>query len=109
MAWGGEAAHVDTDLGDDHLRGGAANPRDLIQPVGRHELARGAQQPAPHGQQEFDEVFDAYFADSDLWVTILTGAGEQAFSAGNDLVYSASGKPMWVPKNGLPIWPAVGT
>jgi len=36
MAWGGEAAHVDTDLGDDHLGGGAANPTDLIQPVGRH-------------------------------------------------------------------------
>ncbi len=51
--------------------------------------------------EELDEVFDAYFADSDLWVTILTGAGEQAFSAGNDLVYSASGKPMWVPKNGF--------
>jgi enoyl-CoA hydratase/carnithine racemase len=30
--------------------------------------------------EELDEVFDAYFADSDLWVTILTGAGEQAFS-----------------------------
>jgi acetyl-CoA C-acetyltransferase len=37
----------------------------------------------------------------DLWVAILTGAGEKAFSAGNDLVYSASGKPMWVPKNGF--------
>ena len=57
----------------------------------------------PMANEEFDEVFDAYFADSDLWVTILTGAGEQAFSAGNDLVYSASGKPMWVPENGLPI------
>jgi hypothetical protein len=37
---GGEAARVDTDLGDDHLRGGAADPGDLIQPVGRH-LKRG--------------------------------------------------------------------
>jgi hypothetical protein len=35
MAWGGEAAHVGTDLGDDHLGGGAADPGDLIQPVGR--------------------------------------------------------------------------
>ncbi|HYY10608.1 MAG TPA: enoyl-CoA hydratase-related protein, partial [Kineosporiaceae bacterium] len=40
-------------------------------------------------------------ADPDLWVAILTGAGDKAFSAGNDLVYSASGKPMWVPKNGF--------
>ncbi len=50
---------------------------------------------------ELDHVFDAYFADPDLWVAILTGAGDKAFSAGNDLVYSASGKPMWVPKNGF--------
>ncbi|HEX7200732.1 MAG TPA: enoyl-CoA hydratase-related protein, partial [Dongiaceae bacterium] len=50
---------------------------------------------------ELDHVFDAYFADGDLWVAILTGAGEKAFSAGNDLVYSASGQPMWVPKNGF--------
>ncbi len=35
MARGGEAAHVGADLGDDHLRGGAADPTDLIQPVGR--------------------------------------------------------------------------
>jgi len=45
--------------------------------------------------------FDAYFADAGLWVAILTGAGDKAFSAGNDLVYNASGKPMWVPKNGF--------
>jgi acetyl-CoA C-acetyltransferase len=51
--------------------------------------------------EELDEIFDAYFADPDLWVAILTGAGDKAFSAGNDLVYSASGKPMWVPKNGF--------
>src|SRR5215472_4421316 len=47
------------------------------------------------------EVRDAYFADGDLWVAILTGAGDKAFSTGNDLVYSASGRPMWVPKNGF--------
>ncbi|MEU0515129.1 enoyl-CoA hydratase-related protein, partial [Amycolatopsis sp. NPDC006125] len=55
----------------------------------------------PPANAELDEVFDAYFADPDLWVAILTGAGDKAFSAGNDLVYSASGKPMWVPKNGF--------
>src|SRR5215216_53540 len=33
MAWGGEAAHVGADLGDDHLRGSPADPGDLIQPV----------------------------------------------------------------------------
>ncbi|WP_431907478.1 acetyl-CoA acetyltransferase [Amycolatopsis thermoflava] len=55
----------------------------------------------PPANAELDEVFDAYFADPDLWVAIITGAGDKAFSAGNDLVYSASGKPMWVPKNGF--------
>ena len=35
MARGGEAAHVDADLGEDHLGGGAADPGGLIQPVGR--------------------------------------------------------------------------
>jgi acetyl-CoA C-acetyltransferase len=55
----------------------------------------------PMANDELDGVFDAYFADDDLWAAILTGAGDKAFSAGNDLVYSASGKPMWVPKNGF--------
>ncbi len=55
----------------------------------------------PMANEELDEIFDAYFADPELWVAILTGAGDKAFSAGNDLVYSASGKPMWVPKNGF--------
>ena len=55
----------------------------------------------PMANEELDHVFDAYFADADLWVAILTGAGDKAFSAGNDLVYNASGKPMWVPKNGF--------
>ncbi|MBK0870662.1 enoyl-CoA hydratase/isomerase family protein [Saccharopolyspora sp. HNM0986] len=55
----------------------------------------------PQANEELDEVFDAFFADPELWVAILTGAGDKAFSAGNDLHYSASGKPMWVPKNGF--------
>jgi acetyl-CoA C-acetyltransferase len=55
----------------------------------------------PMANEELDHVFNAYFADDDLWVAIITGAGDKAFSAGNDLVYSASGRPMWVPKNGF--------
>ncbi|MGH3422063.1 MAG: enoyl-CoA hydratase-related protein, partial [Streptosporangiaceae bacterium] len=55
----------------------------------------------PMANDELDQIFNAYFADPGLWVAILTGTGERAFSAGNDLVYSASGKPMWVPKNGF--------
>lgn len=55
----------------------------------------------PPANDELDEVFDAYFADPDLWVAIITGAGEKAFSTGNDLSYAASGKPRYMPKNGF--------
>jgi len=55
----------------------------------------------PMANDELDHAFDAYFEDTGLWVAILTGAGDKAFSAGNDLIYSGSGKPMWVPKNGF--------
>lgn len=55
----------------------------------------------PPSHEELDEVFSAYFADPDLWVAIITGAGDKAFCTGNDLVYSASGKPMYVPLSGF--------
>ncbi|MEB3070685.1 acetyl-CoA acetyltransferase [[Mycobacterium] vasticus] len=55
----------------------------------------------PPAHEELDEVFDAFFADRELWVAIITGEGAKAFCAGNDLVYSASGKPMYVPLNGF--------
>jgi acetyl-CoA C-acetyltransferase len=61
--------------------------------------ARNALFPPAH--QELSDIFDAFFADRDLWVAILTGAGDKAFSAGNDLVYSASGKPNWIPASGF--------
>jgi acetyl-CoA C-acetyltransferase len=55
----------------------------------------------PPANDELEEVFDAYFADPELWVAILTGAGDKAFSAGNDLIYTGSGKPMWIPVSGF--------
>lgn len=38
---------------------------------------------------ELAEVFDDFERDPDQWVAILTGAGDRAFSAGNDLKYTA--------------------
>ena len=38
---------------------------------------------------ELASVFDEFDADPDLWVAIITGEGERAFSAGNDLKYQA--------------------
>jgi len=43
----------------------------------------------PPANQELSNAFDDFAADADAWVAIITGAGEKAFSAGNDLKYSA--------------------
>lgn len=40
---------------------------------------------------ELHEVFNEFSADPDQWVAIITGAGERAFSAGNDLKWQAAG------------------
>ena len=40
---------------------------------------------------EMSDCWDAFAADDDLWVAVLTGAGEKAFSAGNDLKATAQG------------------
>ena len=55
----------------------------------------------PPANDELEEIFDAFFADPELWVAILAGAGDKAFSAGNDLTYTGSGKPMWIPVTGF--------
>jgi enoyl-CoA hydratase/carnithine racemase len=41
-----------------------------------------------HG--ELIEVFDDFAADPELWVAIITGAGDRAFCAGNDLKATAA-------------------
>jgi enoyl-CoA hydratase/carnithine racemase len=45
----------------------------------------------PPGNAELSECFDEFQTDPDLWVAIITGAGPRAFSAGNDLKYTAAG------------------
>ncbi len=40
---------------------------------------------------ELHTAFDAFAADPDQWVAIITGAGDKAFSAGNDLKHQAAG------------------
>jgi len=40
---------------------------------------------------EMGACWDAFAADPDLWVAVLTGAGDKAFSAGNDLKATAAG------------------
>ena len=50
---------------------------------------------------ELGEVFDNFAADPEQWVAIVTGAGERAFSAGNDLKHQAGGGKMGSPPSGF--------
>jgi enoyl-CoA hydratase/carnithine racemase len=43
----------------------------------------------PPASQEMDDAFNEFAADPDVWIAILTGAGDKAFSAGNDLKWQA--------------------
>ncbi len=49
----------------------------------------------PPGNAELGEVFDDFASDKDQWIAIITGAGERAFCAGNDLRYQAGGGKMF--------------
>src|SRR6185312_3513757 len=50
---------------------------------------------------ELDEVFNDFAADPEQWVAIVTGAGDRAFSAGNDLNHQAGGGKMGSPPSGF--------
>ncbi len=55
----------------------------------------------PPASAELAAVFDDFVGDDDLWVAILTGAGDRAFSAGNDLKFQAAGGRMEWPASGF--------
>ena len=55
----------------------------------------------PPANDELARVWDDFAADPDVWVAILTGAGEKAFSAGNDLKYTALHGVPRMPKGGF--------
>jgi len=40
---------------------------------------------------ELEEIFNNFSSDDDAWVAIITGTGDRAFCAGNDLRYQAEG------------------
>jgi crotonobetainyl-CoA hydratase len=42
-----------------------------------------------HAHQELTEIWNDFRDDPETWVAIITGAGEKAFSTGNDLKYTA--------------------
>lgn len=45
----------------------------------------------PEANAELGVVFDEFAADNNAWVAIITGRGDRAFSAGNDLRHQAEG------------------
>ncbi len=55
----------------------------------------------PPANFELEKVFNDFSNDPAQWVAILTGAGDRAFSAGNDLKYTASGGKMEIPATGF--------
>jgi crotonobetainyl-CoA hydratase len=56
--------------------------------MNRPEVMNALHAPMHH---EMAQAFDAFAADPEQWVAIVTGAGERAFSAGNDLKATAAG------------------
>ncbi|MCH7960073.1 MAG: enoyl-CoA hydratase/isomerase family protein [Candidatus Hydrogenedentes bacterium] len=44
----------------------------------------------PPAQKEMDDIFNDFAEDPEQWVAIITGAGDKAFSAGNDLKWQAA-------------------
>ena len=72
-------------------------------PVTVFTLNRPEVMNALHSPAHFElaEAFDAFAADPEQWVGIVTGAGERAFSAGNDLKHQATGGKMGSPPSGF--------
>ncbi len=66
--------------------------------LNRPEVMNALHSPA---HRELAEVFDTFAADPEQWVAIVTGAGEKAFSAGNDLKYHAAGGARSMPTSGF--------
>ena len=70
----------------------------LIITLNRPEVMNAVHPPT---SDEMAEVFDIFAEESSLWCAIVTGAGERAFSAGNDLKYQAMGGKMWRNSSGF--------
>jgi len=70
----------------------------LIVEINRPEKMNALHPPA---NKELGEIFDEFAANTDLWIAIITGAGDRAFCAGNDLRYQAEGGDMFAVPTGF--------
>jgi enoyl-CoA hydratase/carnithine racemase len=55
----------------------------------------------PPANEELSRVWDDFATDAGTWVAVLTGAGERAFSAGNDLKWTALHGVSRMPEGGF--------
>ncbi len=62
----------------------------------------------PPANREMREAFTDFRDDPDLWIAILTGAGDRAFSAGNDLKFMAEHGKRGEPYPEADRWPLGG-
>jgi enoyl-CoA hydratase/carnithine racemase len=72
--------------------------RILVVMLNRPDVMNSLHRPA---NLELDAVFDDFGSDPDLWVAIVSGSGEKAFSAGNDLKFAAAGNDTTLPPGGF--------
>jgi len=70
----------------------------LIVTIARPEVMNAIHPPA---SAELARAFDEFVADPELWVAIVTGKGDKAFCAGNDLKYQAGGGKLEWPASGF--------
>jgi len=73
--------------------------------VTRPEVMNALHAPA---SLELGECWDDFAADDDMWVGVLTGEGDRAFSAGNDLKYTAELSRMKLEDRPVQGWPKGG-
>lgn len=66
--------------------------------LNRPELMNALHSPAHF---ECHEALNDFAADDDAWVAIITGAGDRAFCAGNDLKHHAGGGSLEMPPTGF--------
>ena len=66
--------------------------------IERPEVMNALHRPA---QEELTRVFDAFAADPEAWVAVITGAGERAFCAGSDLKYMSETGDGHIPDRGF--------
>ena len=74
------------------------NGNVLLVTLNRPEVYNAVHPPMSH---ELDLIWNDFTRDQDLWVAILTGAGDKSFCAGNDLKFTARGGDGSLPASGF--------